>query len=443
MCKISNFLRRYYPVQVRGSKFSALNGTPILHHKDMYIFYSNTEKRYKNIFYVYKRDLQLVVFLFEHLHTCFFLILLRKILNKLSFKKQISMKKTLTLAFAIFGIFLVQAQENTQVQEAAQVKKAKPVRVQNSPTENKKGQEILPQQGDIGIGFNAVPMLDLLFNSMRYVSIMGNSAPTANNVAAGSVTYAHNDNQITGKYFLSDLTAIRVRFGVNTLTGTFINPVEDAAVRYQASLGTADDVTAAELITVNDKMKFSKTHVMSAVGYEIRRGYGRLQGYYGGEFGVGVTSAKEKVEYGNAFSDQYSADFTTDFNAANIATQTPATARIARNTEVSYRGALHIGVRGFVGVEYFVAPKICIGAEYGFGYAFQNRRDLKVKQEVFFNGESGPEVIHETVNLDNKYRNSGFTVDMDTENVFSLNNTLDGNTNLSGGAAAIVITFHF
>src|SRR5690554_3874708 len=224
------------------------------------------------------------------------------------------MKKTLTLACAIFGIFLVQAQENTQVQEAAQVQKTKPVRVQNSPTENKKGQEILPQQGDIGIGFNAVPMLDLVFNSMRYVSIMGNSAPTAVNVAAGSVTYAHNNNQITGKYFLSDLTAVRVRFGVNTLAGTFINPVENADIRYQASLGTADDIAAATLITVNDELKFSKTHVMSAVGYEMRRGYGRLQGYYGGEFGLGVTSAKEKVEYGNAFSDQYAVDFTTDFN---------------------------------------------------------------------------------------------------------------------------------
>ena len=53
MCKISNFLRRYYPVQVRGSKFSALNGTPILRHKDMYIFYSNNENDIK-IFFIYK-----------------------------------------------------------------------------------------------------------------------------------------------------------------------------------------------------------------------------------------------------------------------------------------------------------------------------------------------------------------------------------------------------
>ena len=309
---------------------------------------------------------------------------------------------------------------------------------------NKKGHAILPKKGDIALGFNAIPALDLVFNSLRYVSIMGNSAPQANNVASNTNQFVQSsNNQIVGKYFLDDKTAIRAKVGLNTISGSMINRVQDAEVMYKASLGTAEDVQAASLIRVEDKLKYSKSNILVTAGIEKRRGYRRLQGFYGAEIGIGGTSDKQTVTYGNAFSDQYAVQYTTNFNSFNVATQTPTSGRTVRNLETKQRGGFRFGVRGFIGIEYFVFSKISVAAEYGWGYSILTRRGVKSTQEVFVNGQNGPTVFTEEVNQDNSEKTKGFSVDNNAGNIFSMNNTLGGNTNLSGGAGAITLLFHF
>ncbi len=309
---------------------------------------------------------------------------------------------------------------------------------------NKKGNPILPKKGDIALGFNAIPAMDLLFNSLRYVSIMGNSAPAALNVAANSNQFVQaSNNQIVGKYFLDDKTAIRVRIGMNTLSGTFINQVQDAQAMYKATLGTAQDIQAASLIRVQDKLTYSKSNIMFSVGYEKRRGYRRLQGFYGAEFAVGGTSARQSVTYGNAFSDVYNVDYTSNFNSSTVSTQSPTSGRTVRNLTTHERGGIRLGVRGFIGIEYFVFAKISVAAEYGWAYSILTQRGAKSTQEVFVNGQNGPSVSKETVNQDNSQVTKGFSVDNNSGNVFSMNNTLGGNTALSGGAGAITLIFHF
>src|SRR5689334_13877529 len=86
----------------------------------------------------------------------------------------------------------------------------------DDPVLNKKGHAILPKAGDIALGFNAIPALDLGFNALRYVSIMGNSAPVAANVAAPTNQFVQgSNNQIVAKYFLEDKAAVRVKIGFN------------------------------------------------------------------------------------------------------------------------------------------------------------------------------------------------------------------------------------
>ncbi|MEO6305515.1 MAG: hypothetical protein ABIP51_20295 [Bacteroidia bacterium] len=333
------------------------------------------------------------------------------------------MKKKVLIVTTLLSSMLTFAQEATSGDDQV--------------VKNKKGYEILPKAGDIGIGFNTIPILDM------FLSAINRTTPFT---TAGNVTsYVQGaNNQIVGKYFLDAKTAIRVRFGVNTLSGSFTNQVQDAEVMYKASLGTADDIAAASLIRVDDKLKFSKNNILLTVGYEKRRGYRRLQGVYGAEIGFGTNGSKQSVEYGNKFSDVHNVDFTSNFNFATVSTQVPTNpGRTVRNLDAKNRGGVRFGVRGFIGIEYFIFSKISIGAEYGWGYSITTRRGTKSTQEVYNNGQKGPEVIIEDVDTDTSEKLRGFSVDNNNGSIFSMNNTLGGNTALSGGAGALTIIFHF
>jgi hypothetical protein len=334
------------------------------------------------------------------------------------------MKKKVLIVTTLLSAMLTHAQEAAPADD--QVLK------------NKKGFEILPKKGDIGIGFNTIPILDMFLGTLNRATPFAGSSNVVSYVQA-------SNNQIVGKYFLNAKTAIRVRFGINTLSGSMINQVQNAEVMYKATLGTQDDINAASLIRVDDKLKFSKNNTLLTVGYEKRRGYRRLQGVYGAEIGFGTNGSKQSVEYGNKFSDQYPVQYTTNFNTFNVATENPVGAgrTAVRTLEQKNRGGIRFGVRGFIGIEYFIFSKISIGAEYGWAYSITTRKGTTSKQEVYNNGQKGPEVIIEDVNTDTTEKLKGFSVDNNNGSVFSMNNTLGGNTALSGGAGALTIIFHF
>jgi hypothetical protein len=302
---------------------------------------------------------------------------------------------------------------------------------------NKKGRAILPQKNDIGIGFNMIPVIDLFFQSLKF----NQPYPGADSL----VQYTQNsNNQIVGKFFLDDNTAIRVRFGINTLSGQITSRVQDAKVMYDAGFGTADDIAAASLIKVDDVAQFRKSNILITVGYEKRRGYRRLQGVYGAEVGFGRISSGETFTYGNAFSDLYPVEYTTNFNTLSTAIQTPTTAtRVERTTKAKNETGYRYGVRGFVGIEYFIFTKISIGVEYGWGFSITTQRATSFEQEVYFNGQNGPTVITEEINSSDAQRQSGFSLDNNNGSIFSMNNTLGGNTLLAGGAGALTLLFHF
>jgi hypothetical protein len=300
---------------------------------------------------------------------------------------------------------------------------------------NKKGREILPKEGDIALGFNTVPLLNVIFDLFRSTGASPQDL----------VQYTSSaNNQVTGKYFLDRQTAVRVRFGINTLSGTVRSPVQDAAVMHQARMGTPDDIDKASLVTVDDKLTFSKNNILFSAGLEKRRGYRRLQGFYGAEIGIGSSGSRENVTYGNGFSDQYAVEFTNNFNTfstTNVLPNSPG--RTERTLEVRHRGGIRVGLRGFVGIEYFVFAKISVAAEYGWGYSLVTRRAVTLEREVYNNGQNGPTVLKETVETDSREVLRGFSVDNNNSSAFSLNNTLNGNTVLNGGAGALTLFFHF
>ena len=347
------------------------------------------------------------------------------------------MKKKLLLSSTLLSAIFAQAQESPLLDSSIVKNKRGFELLDSSIVKNKRGFEILPKKGDICLGFNTIPILDMFLGTLNRATAFAGSG--------NLVQYTQNsNNQICGKYYLDSKTALRVRFVINTLSGSMTNQVQDASAMYKATLGTQDDINAASLLKVDDKLTFTKNNWTLSFGIEKRRGYRRLQGFYGAELGIVNTGSNQSVTYGNAFSDQYPVQFTTNFNTFAVASQNPVGAgRTVRNLTTANNGGFRIGARGFLGLEYFIFAKISLGVEYGWAYSITTRRGATSTQEVYNNGQNGPQVIIEKVDSDSSERLKGFSVDNNNGSIFSMNNTLGGNTALSGGAGALTLIFHF
>lgn len=170
---------------------------------------------------------------------------------------------------------------------------------------SKKGNAILPESGDWSIGVGANSTLEYFGNLLNGTS--DNSAP--------GFDWA-NENVITGKMMKDANTAyrVRVRIGYNSATDN----------EYDTGSGIVEQETSSMDISLG-------------AGIQKYRGKGRLQGIYGAEASLGFGSANET--------------WTSD----------------ALNAEVTYGSTFGFGVRGFIGAEYFFAPKMSLGGEFGWG----------------------------------------------------------------------------
>jgi len=176
---------------------------------------------------------------------------------------------------------------------------------------SKKGTPILPEAGDWSIGIGANSTLEYFGNLMNSGT---NTAP--------SFDWQREPNVIRAKMFKDANTAYRVGL----------------------RLGFGSDKTTNAAPIVGD-LKETKTSAMDidlSAGIEKRRGKGRVQGIYGGEAGINLGSGKTTKTYnGNA--------------------------NVNDELEVKEGGTFGFGVRGFIGVEYFFAPKMSVGGEFGWG----------------------------------------------------------------------------
>jgi len=269
---------------------------------------------------------------------------------------------------------------------------------------SKKGFVILPQAGDIALGFDAVPVLDFALNASDIMSNAGTGAQHPGFVEGFN-------NVIVGKYFLKDNMAIRARFGINTEKTTTKTYGDDPL--------SVDAVPANILISTN---KVADNKYFFAGGVEKRRGHNRLQGFYGGELLLGFDSESEK----NTFEIEYNQE-AADKGYVNF-----GDSRVLSDKSGM---AITFGIRGFVGVEYFVAPKISIGAEFGWGLGMVTTPRGKVETETW-GVEPGsaagatPTAYTEEVEGAESKRDFGFQVD-------------DGSSRVLGSSAALNINFHF
>jgi hypothetical protein len=164
---------------------------------------------------------------------------------------------------------------------------------------SKKGENYLPEAGDWAIGFNA----DGLFN------YAGNAFNHTANVAPSVDFQKENAGTFVGKKFTSATEAYRV------------------VANFKVNSGTVTDADG-------NKATNSGFALTAGLGKEWRKGKTRLQGFYGVDALVGISSSSSKSATGVETKDGL---------------------------------GFNIGANGFIGAEYFLFPKISIGAQYGYG----------------------------------------------------------------------------
>ena len=166
---------------------------------------------------------------------------------------------------------------------------------------SKSGSIILPEKGDWAVSICAHPFLDYFG---QFLSNSGGESPTYD--------FLNSSNYIAGKYFKDATTAYRANLRIGINSGKSLDP--------------------------NDPKKTIKTSSMDVTlgaGIEKRRGHTRLQGLYGAQAMINLSSAK--------------------------------------TGDVKSPSGFGLGVQGFIGAEYFILPKISIGGEYGWGLGFSSR----------------------------------------------------------------------
>ena len=245
----------------------------------------------------------------------------------------------------------------------------------------------LPEAGDIAIGLNLNPVTDYLgqlFNNSVNGSIdnnaIGGSGLLWNNNVMTNEGYALPMVSIQGKYFLDDNIAVRANIGlVLNRQNRHEYVQDDAAV-------AADPLSQDK---VEDAYHKSITGGSLSAGIEYRMGKNhRFQGVFSGNLLYSFYTQSQTWDYGNAITEINQApsiDGTVNtMGYVAMGTNIPNARITKQSTDVNHT----IGLVGTVGIEYFVAPKIALGAEIDLAllYSWKPAQDSKYEGFNTMNG---------------------------------------------------------
>ena len=232
----------------------------------------------------------------------------------------------------------------------------------NDQVQNKNGVDMMPVSGEIGVGMNALPILNYFGNAFN-----GN----AGNFNMGGDKFVNywGANTIYGKYMLSDDNAVRAQIRIGQYNNNWYNWVTDDTKNDPDSL-------------VMDSYSTQSSFYNIGAGYEFRRGKTRLKGIYGGEvmYMFQRTTAAQ-YSYGNTYGLGNPAPTATTWGPGGAVMSEGAIAeRMVHVEGGNWHGA---GLRGFLGVEYYIAPKICLGTEFGWAFTWGAQGEGSTRTEYF------------------------------------------------------------
>ncbi len=272
---------------------------------------------------------------------------------------------------------------------------------------SKKGETFLPEAGDWSIGIDATPVLNYVGNFIGGNGL--NVAPSWN--------FLNANQTIIGKYYASETMAYRgiLRIGFsNSKVNNFVTDDNQTAPTFP---GTNQQV--------EDNARNASNFIGLGGGLEWRRGKTRLQGFYGADMMFWMAGSKSVYEYGNDYSATNTNPTSTNWGTGNI---NPTYANYPGRVKESKAGtSVGFGVRGFVGVEYFIVPKISIGGEFGWGFGIVSTGESTAIVESQNPTTPG---AGESINYTTTGKSSGFVIDTD-RNAFGT------------GTGSLRLNFHF
>ena len=267
---------------------------------------------------------------------------------------------------------------------------------------SKNGHTILPEAGDWALQMDGTPVVNMALNA---VNIMNNTGDMGQHPG-----YVNNfGSVIVGKYFNSDDFATRYKIALNSFSGTTKNFGDDPLTE------ASDDALIS-------KTTESYWNLKLGYGHEYRRGHNRLQGFYGYEALIGLHSGSDGDRNSKTTYEFSYEDMAGEFGGGEYSNSTKQSLGVS------------LGARAFVGVEYFAAPKISVGAEFGWGLELiMNGRGSTTMTEVEWDSDDENHDVEEIESPVGEYDSSSFGFGVD-EGGYSLMDDM---------SASLTISFHF
>ncbi|MGH1339142.1 MAG: hypothetical protein ACRBFS_23700 [Aureispira sp.] len=281
------------------------------------------------------------------------------------------MKKSLVALLCLLLTIGAQAQDKTTIKKPKKEKKIKLVEEETEPLRAKNGQLIVPQAGSFGVGVNVVPFFHWAGN---FFNANGNNLFAS----SGRLFDRLGSSVIMGRYFVNNTTTTRVALGFRVT-----NITETNYVNRDGFLGS-DDETA-------DTRTIGQGNYVLSLGYEKRVGKKRLRGYYGVDFLFGFRNDGAYIyTYGNSYRVSNPTPTTTNWGGNFWGGNTRV---LSQNTRVTWS----VGVRPFLGVEYFFAPRLSVGAEFGGTLVYSGTIRSNRIVEVYTLGDASSSTEEESI----------------------------------------------
>lgn len=231
--------------------------------------------------------------------------------------------------------------------------------------QEKAEKQYLPEEGDWAIGIDVVPLLKYVGNAFNgsqenEIESLGGAPFTKNNKNFRN-RILMPDVSIMGKYMLTDEWALRANVGIMVCSEYDRRYVQDDKAALLKPLSEEK---------VIDKAHHSKNGMSIAIGAEYRKGSKRVQGVFGAGLLFAFQNDKTTYSWGN--------EMTTINQNPSIAFDRNNETMLGDNRILKNNGQgsdFYTGITGSAGVEWFIAPKISLGAEVNLSlyYLFGNQ----------------------------------------------------------------------
>lgn len=229
--------------------------------------------------------------------------------------------------------------------------------------------EYLPKAGEFSLGFALNPFVNFVGNMFNgTVEQVFNEQKIGGDVLFRGANYPMVS--LTGKYMLTDNLGVRANIG-------FLMNFADSSRYVKDDLSVMEGALVPNM--VEDRAKFTTFGGTFMVGAEYRVGKTRpVQGVFSGNLMYSLASSKADFSYGNAMT-ALNQNPTSAFSPALLGQD-----RLGLNDyRVLHEYASYTHTVGLVctaGIEWFVAPKVALGAELDL--AFLYRITPKAAQQI-------------------------------------------------------------